>query len=136
MEIECRSIQDDLAGKTIPSHFCLQNILPTSSIHIVKTGPFQRRSGCGSNQLGSNFHIRFPPFCSDRKVFAKSTARSGFDALITLAWQTQTWFPGLLQMSVKIPLLLHQKHNLPKDTEGRNHSLIQENYLKLMVWTI
>ena len=47
----------------------------------METGLFQQRSGDVSNQLRSNFRIRFPPFSSDRKVFAKSTTRSDYDAL-------------------------------------------------------
>lgn len=47
----------------------------------METGLIQQRSGDVSNQLGSNFRIRFPPFSSDRKVFAKSATRSDFDAL-------------------------------------------------------
>ena len=47
----------------------------------METGLFQQRSGDVSNQLGSNFRIRFPPFSFDRKVFTKSATRSDFDAL-------------------------------------------------------
>jgi len=43
--------------------------------------------------------------------------------MITLAWQGQPWYPTLLQMSIKNPLLLPRKVNLLTNPDGEFHPL-------------
>ena len=56
--------------------------------------------------------------------------------IITPAWPGQPWFPGLLKMSVKNPLLLPALKDLLKDPAGKLNPLVIQNSLRLVAWTI
>ena len=56
--------------------------------------------------------------------------------VITHAWKTQAGLPGSFQMSAKNQLSLPRKQDLLKNSEGKNHPLIQENLGSLVAWTI
>ena len=126
MEIVHRGIQNDLSDQENTRHryICLKNISPASPIHVLETRPLQQRPGCFSNQLESNLHMRFPSFALIGRVLQKVQQDQTLMITITPAWQTQTWFQRLLQKSVKNPLLLPQKQDLPKYPAGKNRPLI------------
>ena len=75
------------------------------------------------------------PLSIDSEKFSKISGEAS-TILIAPAWQIHPWFPGLLCMSVRTPLLLPETRDLLKDPAGNYHSLIQENSLKLVPWTI
>ena len=56
--------------------------------------------------------------------------------IITPAWPGQTWFPRLLKMSVKNPLLLPARKDLLKDLAGKLNPFVMQNSLRLLAWTI
>ena len=56
--------------------------------------------------------------------------------IITPAWPSQPWFPGLLKMSVKNALLLPALKDLLKDPVGKLKPLAMQNSLRLVAWTI
>ena len=56
--------------------------------------------------------------------------------VVTPGWQTQSWYPHLLQMSIKNPLLLPSIPNLLIGTNKQNHKLIEKKNLQLLAWTV
>ena len=56
--------------------------------------------------------------------------------LITLAWQTQSWYLLLLQITVRIPFLLPKTQNLLIGPNREKDSLIEQGNLQLLVWTV
>ena len=56
--------------------------------------------------------------------------------LITLAWQTQSCYLLLLQITVRIPLLLPKTQNLLIGPNREKDSLIEQGNLQLLVWTV
>ena len=55
--------------------------------------------------------------------------------LVTPTWQSQLWYPLLLEMSIVRPLLLPRNASL-KNPQGKIHPLIANRTLRLAVWTI
>lgn len=56
--------------------------------------------------------------------------------LITPMWQSQAWYPVVLNLCIWNPLLLPQRKDLLKDPMGNVHPLIENNSLRLVAWTI
>ena len=56
--------------------------------------------------------------------------------IITPAWPDQPWFPRLLKMSVKNPLLLPALKDLLKQPAKKLNPLATQNPLRLVAWTI
>ena len=45
--------------------------------------------------------------------------------IVTQTWQTQSWYPELLRLSVKNPIILPLKEDLLKGSQNQQHPLIQ-----------
>ena len=56
--------------------------------------------------------------------------------LITPASQTQSWYPGVLQMSVRKPLLFSTADNLLIGPNRTKHHLIENGNSQHLAWTI
>ena len=56
--------------------------------------------------------------------------------LITLAWQSQSWYPHLLQMSTNNPILITQVEGLLMGPNMEKYPLIEKGKLKLLAWKI
>ena len=56
--------------------------------------------------------------------------------LITPAWTTQVWYPEILNMSIKSPILLPWRKDLLKNPKRKIHPLVQNRTLKLVAWTV
>ena len=85
---------------------------------------------------GRDVFQNFPPFALIRRVLHKVNQDQYLMFIITPAWPGQPWFPGLLKMSVKNPLLLPALKDLLKDLAGKLNLLVMQNSLRLMAWTI
>ena len=71
----------------------------------------------------------FPPFCMIGKCLAKTARDQATLVLITPTWQTQTWYPKLLEMAVEVPILLPPYPDLLTSPLGDNHPLIETKQL-------
>ena len=56
--------------------------------------------------------------------------------LITPTWQSQSWYPRLLQMSVDKPILIPQVEDPLMGSKMEKHPLIEKEKLKLLAETI
>ena len=84
-------------------------------------------------------HLRgyaFPPFSLISRVLWKVRQEEATILLITPAWQTQAWYPQLLYLSIRNPILLPVWPSLLKNPQGENHPLLKNRTLRLVVWTI
>ncbi|VDI13331.1 Hypothetical predicted protein [Mytilus galloprovincialis] len=66
----------------------------------------------------------FPPFCLISTCLAKVREENSQIILITPVWQSQAWYPLLLQMSVDYPVLLPMSHNTVLSPMKEPHPLI------------
>ncbi|VDI82241.1 Hypothetical predicted protein [Mytilus galloprovincialis] len=78
----------------------------------------------------------FPPFCLISTCLAKVREENSQIILITPVWQSQAWYPLLLQMSVDYPVLLPMSHNTVLSPMKEPHPLILNKTLKLAGWTV
>ena len=78
----------------------------------------------------------FPPFTLIGRVLQKVSKDQGLILIITPGWPGQSWFPGLLKMSVKNSLLIPALKDLLKDPAGKLNPLVMQNLLRLMTWAI
>ena len=78
----------------------------------------------------------FPPFSLIGRVLKKVQADNANLIIITPAWQTQSWYPTLLQMSVQHPLLLPSTSDLLLNPNNEYHPLILNKGLRLVAWTV
>ena len=56
--------------------------------------------------------------------------------LLSPTWQSQTWYPILLSMSIKKPILLPQYQHLLMNPEKQLHPLLINKTLRSAVWTV
>ena len=78
----------------------------------------------------------FPPFCLIPRCLAKVQKEGADLVIVTPAWQSQAFYPVLLEMSVADPILLSPQGDLLLSPEGNTHPLIQSRTLKLVAWKI
>jgi hypothetical protein len=78
----------------------------------------------------------FPPFSLIGKCLAKIAKDQATLILITPAWQMQTWYPKLLEMTVEAPILLPPYQDLLTDPVGNSHPLILTKQLMLAAWKV
>ena len=97
-----------------------------------KLDPFSRGQDAFQINWSRTFTYAFPPFALIGRVLRKVQQEQALMIITTPAWQTQTWFSGLVKMPVKNPPLLAQKQNRLKNQEGKKHPLIQEISLRFV----
>ena len=56
--------------------------------------------------------------------------------IVTPTWQTQPWYPLLLEMSMRCPLLLTPFPDLLLNPQGNKHPLVQNRKLMLAAWNV
>jgi len=78
----------------------------------------------------------FPPFSLIGRVLWKVRSDQATIILITPAWQTQAWYPIVLQMSVQNPIILPQYQDLLQNPQGEFHPLLRNRSLELVAWTV
>ena len=78
----------------------------------------------------------FPPFGLIGKCLAKLKKEKVTMTLVTPTWQTQPWYPVILQMSIATPILLPHQTNLLVDPSDKPHPLLEANQLRLAVWKV
>ena len=56
--------------------------------------------------------------------------------MIAPTWQSQTWYPELIRLSIKNLLLLPQHPNLLTNPQGETNTLLQNQTMRLAAWII
>ena len=101
-----------------------------------KADPFSLGRDAFQTCWGQGLNYAFPPFCLIGRILAKVQREQASLILITPAWQSQNWFPKLLEMSVKHPILLPRLPNLLTDPKGQTHLLVANTSLRLVAWVV
>ena len=78
----------------------------------------------------------FPPFGLVGKCLAKIRKDQSTVVIVTPAWQTQIWYPLLLEMSIETPILLPPHPKILLDPQGNEHPLIKSDTLCLAAWKV
>ena len=78
----------------------------------------------------------FPPFSMIPRCLAKIYKDMATVVIITPTWQTQSWYPTLLEMSVDLPVLLPHMEDMLTSPRGEPHPLTVTNNLSLAAWKV
>lgn len=87
-------------------------------------------------RVGHQLNYAFPPFGQIGRVLKKVQREQATMIIITPGWQSQAWFPKILQMCVAKPLLLPCYPKWLTDNLGNPHPLTVNRTLKLMPWLV
>jgi len=79
----------------------------------------------------------FPPFSMINRVL-KKVVQDQVLTLILIAptWQSQVWYPQLIRLSRRNPILLPPEMDLLKGVPKRNHPLLENKTLTLAAWIV
>ena len=78
----------------------------------------------------------FPPFCMILPCLAKVREEKCQVVIVTPTWQTQHWYPLLLQMSIDFPVLIPMNTRTLTAPQGEVHPLIANDTLHLAGWKV
>ena len=78
----------------------------------------------------------FPPFAMIPRCLAKVYKDQATVVIITPTWQSQAWYPSLLEMSIDLPILLPQMRDMLVSPRGEPHPLSVTNNLMLAAWKV
>ena len=78
----------------------------------------------------------FPPFCLIGNCLAKVMKDQVEITLIAPMWQGQHWYPTLLTMLTKAPIMLPQTMTLVTSPTGQTHPMLPNNRLMLAAWRV
>ena len=104
---------------------CHQSDNSAPSVLFLEKRPLESGNRCISTKLDKSKGICISPFCLVGRFPKKVKKEQASLLLVAPAWQSQAWYPCLLQMSIKNPILLPKWPNLLKNPAGENHSLVQ-----------
>ena len=82
------------------------------------------------------FLYPFPPFSMIGRVLRKVQKDQTNMIIVTPAWQSQSWYPILLKMTIKTPILTPNHPNVLLIPEGKTHRLIQNSIPRLVAWLV
>jgi len=111
-------------------------VSPSIILPFLEGGSLQSGKGCIPTLLDPPGGLCIPFLLSDRSSTSKSSIGSSYLLMITPAWQSQSWYPKLLQLSIQNPILLLQCKDLLTNPEGKQHPLAIDQKLQLVVWTV
>ena len=78
----------------------------------------------------------FPPFALVGKCLQKIHQEESTVVLVAPVWETQWWYPYLLQLLIDYPLLLPVHPDLLSDPFERKHPLMLRHQLQLAAWKV
>jgi hypothetical protein len=78
----------------------------------------------------------FPPFNLIARTLKKVQTQRSSMIIVTPTWNTQPYWPLLLQMVIEQPILLPNRYNLLLDPAGNQHPLITNGNLRLAAWLV
>ena len=56
--------------------------------------------------------------------------------IVAPAWQSQSWYPILLKITIQNPILTPDHPKVLLSPEGKTHLLIQNSSLRLLAWLV
>ena len=78
----------------------------------------------------------FSPFSLIGRALHRVLIDQGTLILITPAWQTQSWYPQLLWLLIRNPLILPKDPDLLQDPNKELDPLISKGNLQLLAWIV
>lgn len=94
----------------------------------------------GINALSSSWRklqgYAFPPFSLIKDCLSKVSREQSSLVLVCPFWQSQPWFPLLLELAVDVPLMLRPHPKLLQSSLGAQHPLCQGNSFRLTAWKL
>ena len=78
----------------------------------------------------------FPPFCLISSCLANVREEKSQIIIVTPTWQSQPWYPLLLQMSVNCPVLIPMSLRTLLSPSKETHPLILNNTLSFAGWRV
>ena len=138
MELMPASIPENVpeGGSTRDRSICFLVVQSAPGLLLMEARPSLALDAL--QQTWSHKHLyAFPPFSLIHRVKRKVELEK-VPSLILIAptWQSQTWYPELIRLSMKNPLLLPQHSNLLRNSQGETHPLRQNQTMRLAAWII
>ena len=89
------------------------------------------------NIFGEQTLYAFPPFSIINKILNK-VKQGKVDKILIVAptWQSQTWYPILISMSIEKPISLPRYQHLHVNPQKQLHPFLLNETLRLEVWTV
>ena len=108
-----------------------------SKLLLLEAGSQQSWHRCSSTEVVSKSLYAFPPFAFIHKVL-KNLEEEKVPSLIivTPTWQTKSWYPDLLRLSLRNPIILPLKEDLLKGPQNQHHRLFQNQTMQLTAWVV
>ena len=100
-----------------------------------KTIPFSIERDVFQRYWSKGLTYAFPSFNVIGRVLAK-VQRKKVTILVPSAWQTQTWFPKLLEMAIQNPTLLSSYPGLLTNPKREFYSLLLKQFVRLVACTV
>ena len=83
------------------------------------------------------FHYTFPPFCLIIRVLNKiEKDKTKKLILITPCWQTQSWYPQILSMLIRKPVIRPLSEKLTTNPSAQTHPLAINQIFILVAWMV
>ena len=134
MEIKCQDISETVLckGSSRNRNVCHQSDNSAPTLLLLENRSLDSGKRCISTNLEESKGICISPLFPSGSSSEKVQKEQASFILVALAYQSQAWYPCLLQISIKNPILLPKWPRLLKNPAGENHSLVQNNSLQLV----
>lgn len=96
-----------------------------------------RGQSCPPDSTDGQDSLCLSSILSDENNFAETSPRR-ISTLLLVApvWQSQVWYPGLLELSITRPIWLLKRENLLANPSGVQHPLLVNKPLNLVAWKL
>lgn len=108
--------------------------LPRSSSLTLKPGAW-RVNALSFSWKNLNGYA-FPPFLLIKNCLSKVTREGSSLVLVCPIWQSQSWFPLLLELACEIPIIVPSCPNLLLSCLGEHHPLCLTSSFQRSVWKL
>ena len=150
-DVQSRSVKDSSEWKLSPKVFyqiCQKRGTPSIDLfasrlsHQIlrymswKLDPFSQGQDAFQISWKHLNAYAFPPFVLIPRVLRKVQVEQASMLIITPAWQTQAWYPQMLQLCVQNPILIPKRRDLLLSPDQEVHPLLKNQTLQLVAWKI
>ena len=123
--------------ETIVGPVCFQTLPLNATIHSLPTRHSIVATDAIQQDWKHQFRYAFLPFSMIGRVLRKVKKDQINMIIVITAWQSQSWYPILLKMTIKNPCLLPKHPKVLLSPEEKIHTLIRNSYsLSLVAWPI
>ena len=129
-----QQIMSNIGEETRNRPVCLRLSNQLQSYYSLNPDP----DSLGTDALQQKWYLKspyvFPPFALIHKVLKKVEGEKLPSLIIvTPTWQIQSWYSELLRLSVRNPIILLVKEDLPTGPQNWQHPLTQNRTMELAV---